>query len=60
MRGEKDERVNQIVSECDKLVQKENKTEYDCSGNLIKGINNGAVPLVRYSRPCLKRSTEEL
>ena len=31
-----------------------------CSRNLIKGINTWAVPLVRYSRPFLKWTREEL
>ena len=29
-------------------------------GNLIKGINTSAVPLVRYSVPFLKTTSEEL
>ena len=31
-----------------------------CSRNLIKGTNNWAVPLVRYSEPFLKGITEEI
>ena len=31
-----------------------------CCGNFIKGINTWAVPLIRYSRPFLKWTREEL
>ena len=33
--GDRDETINDIITECSKLVQKENKTRHDCVGKVI-------------------------
>ena len=58
------------ILEADTIKQEEMKTKFqkNISGevenyprqNLIKGINTGGVPLVRYSGPFLKWTREEL
>ena len=50
---------NQIQNEYLRRTRKLLETKLSCR-NLIKGINTWAVPLVRYSKPFLKWTREEL
>ena len=48
LRGNKDETINHIISECSKLTQKEYKNRHDCMGKVIKKFEFNGISTTKH------------